>query len=138
MASVGRKRERGGEPLAVILGNPKHVRARVIARKLAAVCRKAGWRVWMEREIADRLPTGGIEQALDRCRLVVVLGGDGTFIRAVRLLGPREVPLFGVNLGRLGYLTEFTAAEAGRELERVLRGDFSTQRRRRLRVRLRR
>ncbi len=123
-------------PLAVILGNPKHPQARAMAERLAGVCRAAGWDAWVEKDLTAPGPTGEITEALDRCQLVVVLGGDGTFIRAVRLLDRREVPLFGVNLGQLGYLTEFTVDEAAPELERVLAGNFRTQRRSRLRVRL--
>ncbi|MBL8879376.1 MAG: NAD(+)/NADH kinase [Phycisphaerales bacterium] len=43
--------------------------------------------------------------------LLVVLGGDGTLIAAVRALGERQVPIVGVNLGKLGYLAEFTLAQ---------------------------
>lgn len=122
--------------LAVILGNPKHPQARAMAEKLTDVCRAAGWETWVEKDLTAFPSAGDVAEALDRCQLVVVLGGDGTLIRAVRLLGKREAPLFGVNLGQLGYLAEFTVDEAVGELELVLAGNFRTQRRSRLRVRL--
>ena len=54
--------------------------------------------------------------------LVVCLGGDGTMLRAVRLLDGAPVPLLGVNLGVLGYLTEIEPPELTEALERFVAG----------------
>jgi NAD+ kinase len=61
--------------------------------------------------------------------LVVVLGGDGTLIAAARLVGDREIPILGVNLGSLGFLTEITLDELYRSVERCMAGDFEVSRR---------
>ena len=61
--------------------------------------------------------------------LVVVLGGDGTLIAAARLVGDREVPILGVNLGSLGFLTEITLDELYPSVERCLEGDFEVSER---------
>lgn len=61
--------------------------------------------------------------------LVVVLGGDGTLIAAARLAGERNLPVLGVNLGSLGFLTEITLGELYPAVERCLKGDFEVSER---------
>ena len=59
----------------------------------------------------------------EKTQLVIVLGGDGTLLSAARAIGGREIPLFAVNLGGLGFLTAFTLDEIYPELERAIRGE---------------
>lgn len=61
--------------------------------------------------------------------LLFVLGGDGTLIAAVNNLGPRQLPVVGVNLGKLGYLADFTVEELEREGEFLFAGELPITRR---------
>jgi NAD+ kinase len=71
-----------------------------------------------------------------RADLVVVLGGDGTLIYAARMLGGRGVPILGVNLGSLGFMTEVPVEELFTTLDGVLAGRFQVDSRMKLTCRL--
>jgi NAD+ kinase len=62
-------------------------------------------------------------------RLVVTLGGDGTLLSAARLAARRDIPILGVNRGRLGFLTEVEVDDLCDGLRRFLRGDYSVDER---------
>jgi len=57
--------------------------------------------------------------------MVVVLGGDGSILRGCRQLGQRQLPILGVNLGRLGFLTDLSPAEFRKGLPQLKRGHYS-------------
>ena len=89
---------------------------------------------WLrEHDVAVRLDThaaeyvGGTglprEEVPDGAEMVIVLGGDGTLLSAARAVAGREIPLFPVNLGGLGFLTAITVEEVWHELGRALHGD---------------
>src|SRR5205085_2683684 len=59
-----------------------------------------------------------------RADLAIVVGGDGTLLSCARLMAERGVPLVGVNLGRLGFLTDIPAGELESGIASVLDGDF--------------
>jgi len=72
--------------------------------------------------VAYRLESSIAE--LSATDLVIVLGGDGTLLHAIRELGPRPVPILGVNVGSLGFLTEVSIAEIEALLEPIFKGQF--------------
>ena len=74
---------------------------------------------------------GGLPRAEvpEGCDLVIVLGGDGTLLAAARAIGRREIPLFPVNLGGLGFLTAIAIDELFPELMRAFRAEHRVGRR---------
>jgi NAD+ kinase len=60
----------------------------------------------------------------DRTDLVVVLGGDGSILRTARWMGYRQVPVLGVNLGRLGFLADFARDEVDEAFAEIAAGRF--------------
>lgn len=80
---------------------------------------------WVTGTLApgDELPTA------DGIDVAVSLGGDGTILRTVQWAAPRGVPVLGVNLGRLGYLTEVEPAELEHALAHFVAGDYAVERR---------
>ncbi|MGH9914591.1 MAG: NAD(+)/NADH kinase [Pyrinomonadaceae bacterium] len=67
------------------------------------------------------------EEFIKTADLVLVLGGDGTMIATARLIGDRELPVLGVNYGRLGYLAEFKLEELFTALESIIDGNFKLE-----------
>jgi NAD+ kinase len=67
------------------------------------------------------------QQAADGCELVIVLGGDGTFLRAAELARDAEIPVLGVNLGRIGFLAESEADAIDSVLDHVIKRDYRVE-----------
>ncbi len=69
---------------------------------------------------------------LSRIQLVIVLGGDGTYLEAVRLLEGRRIPILGINQGSLGFLTNTRAEDLYPTLEKTLNAELEMRPRRML------
>lgn len=110
-------------------GNTGALRA---AQKLAAWFTKRHIEPIMGASLARRLgrrkgrPPEKIPDLVD---LLVVLGGDGTLLSAARLMKGRNVPILGVNLGGLGFLTAVGMKELTPLMPAILSGDFSVEKR---------
>jgi NAD+ kinase len=74
-------------------------------------------------------PVNAITSRLKDTTLVITLGGDGTFLAGARLAAPRGMPLLGVNLGRLGFLTELDEGDIEAGLARFFKGDYRIEER---------
>jgi len=79
-----------------------------------------------KRPNAKTLPK---EQLPTSCDMVIVFGGDGTFLSIARQMIWKSVPILGINLGRLGFLTEVKVEETFETLEAVLKGKYQVQER---------
>lgn len=101
------------------------------ARSAAARLRKQG------HEVADvKLDSPTLAADLAGAQLACVFGGDGTMLRAARALAPLGLPLLGVNLGRLGFLTGTSIDEFDATIAEIVAGRWSTEERSLLRARI--
>jgi NAD+ kinase len=88
--------------------------------------------IFLDEESARTLGYGKhieIEHIGDEADLIVVLGGDGTLLSVSRHVNREDVPILGVNLGSLGFLTEVSVEEFRSMLHRTLIGDYDVTRR---------
>ena len=103
-----------------------------ILDQLAAVLRGKGLRIAMDPATAAVSPiapdfAGEVPQLAAKSDLCIVVGGDGTLIGCARVMAEHGVPLVGVNLGRLGFLTDVPADTAAATIEAVVAGDFTPE-----------
>ncbi len=86
-----------------------------------------GAKVFLDQESARRYPECCVAAPEDMARnvdMVAVFGGDGTLLYAARLVAASGVPVLGVNLGSLGFLTEVKLEEVRQAFDRILSGDY--------------
>jgi NAD+ kinase len=111
-----------------------------LARELSSFLSSRGYEPLIEAEGCSRaagVPSAPGAELAARADLLVALGGDGTLIHAAGLLRGREVPILGINLGTLGFLTEVARDHALPMLEQALAGSLPVSRRLMLEVEVR-
>jgi len=112
--------------------------ARDLLRKLTGLLRRRGIRYLCDPATAKLLGERGRSRTLPvltgAVKLLVVLGGDGTLLGVARSLTDRPVPVLGVNLGKLGFLTETALGDLEAVLASVLDGHFEVEERMMLQV----
>jgi len=72
----------------------------------------------------------------DKVEVILVLGGDGTFLTVAKLVDKRPVPLLGINFGTLGFLTEIPLEQIESCIERLMEGEFVVENRPVIRVKV--
>lgn len=91
-----------------------------------------GLDVYVEEEICRKLgETGGLDliTMAQKADILIVFGGDGTILRAARSVCAHDVPIVGINLGGFGYLAEINLNEVYGALEKILQGNYKTEKR---------
>ena len=112
-----------------VVGNPRYADLAAVLRDLASLAPSLGVRLFSEPRLEpfwDR-PVPFLDAApLDA---LITFGGDGTLLRGARLLDGREVPILGVNLGRVGFLTGVQRSDLKQAVEALVRRDYHVERR---------
>ena len=112
-----------------VVGNPRYADLRSVLRELRALAPARKIELLSEPSLAplwdEVLPT------LDRERpdALITFGGDGTLLRGARLLHGEEVPILGINLGRVGFLTTATLEQIPSALDALVSGRYVLERR---------
>lgn len=96
-----------------------------------------GFRVFVHPKLAGYLEENKVDMGyavpVDRVpegtALVISIGGDGTFLRAARWVGDREIPILGVNTGHLGFLSGCAIGEVNEMVDAICRGDIAVEKR---------
>lgn len=77
----------------------------------------------------DKFPAVSLEEIGEQADLAIVMGGDGTMLNIARMLVSYDVPLIGINQGRLGFLTDLSIDTMFETLDEMLAGQYTTERR---------
>ena len=117
-----------------LVGKVEDARVADSLAALATHLRALGLTVFLDREAdIDGLPDGLVRKPVadlgKEADLIVAIGGDGTMLFAAQLALARRVPLFGVNRGRLGFLTDVLPDEMIGNVDAVLQGRYETDER---------
>jgi NAD+ kinase len=116
---------------AALCYHPAVAGAAALAGTLAAQLRAAGVEAWVDALPSpdDALDGDRFRGRLEGVGLLVCVGGDGTVLHASEYAARGDTPIFGVRMGRLGFLTETVEEEAAADLARVLAGQGRLERR---------
>lgn len=113
-------------------------RIRTALEEVTAVAREFGASVAVEPRLAAMVPgVDTVDVGREHIDLLISLGGDGTLLRAARSVFGRDIPVLGVNLGSLGFLTSVSAEGTASGLRQVLGGRYAIEKRRTLEAEVR-
>lgn len=113
--------------------NPSKPKAHQVAKQLLDLLEAKGVTVYVEPEIANKLNRAEIQ--LDKTEfpqfvnLVFVIGGDGTLLGAARQFSPYDLPILGINVGYLGFLSEAEPENLSNAVDRLINGDYYIEKR---------
>ena len=117
-----------------LVGNARDPRVADCMASLAAHLGRRGVRLLVAPDAGIDFPAGLVERCAagdfaSQAGLIIAIGGDGTLLYAASLVATRPVPLLGVNRGRLGFLTDVSAATMLEDVDSVLEGRYVEDRR---------
>lgn len=99
-----------------------------VATSLVQWLKENNYNVFTESSIVNKLglpvESNNLEELAKNIELAITLGGDGTLLNVARKLAPYDIPILGINLGHLGFLTEIEVPELYSDLELLKRGKF--------------
>lgn len=104
-----------------VLAHPRRPQTAPVAQRIADSLRARGVATWLYTDWDDDTVANEVSCA----DMVVAIGGDGAMLKAARVCAPFQVPVLGINMGRLGFLTEVTEIEDWEATaDRLMQGDY--------------
>ena len=115
-----------------LLGRVYNEQTRRSANRLIDFLKARGIEVTVLTPMADWLGRGDIQRGEEetigqQCHLAIVIGGDGSMLGAARAMVSYQIPVLGINRGRLGFLTDIMPDEIEQKVAEVLDGDYITE-----------
>jgi NAD+ kinase len=117
-----------------VLHHPKIPETQRVAAEITDFVGKLGVTAWLASTWDERR----VRDQVEHLDLALVLGGDGSTLRTARMFAPHGVPIVGLNMGRLGFLSELTPDNWREKLPHILAGDYWTEKRMMLRAQAKR
>ncbi len=112
-----------------VIGNREYPGLKGVIQRLLTIAPGLEIDLCFEPALHDFVADGSPVASPDEMDALVTLGGDGTLLRGARFLNGRELPILGVNLGRLGFLTTCGRDDLETALTRFVSGDYRAERR---------
>jgi len=104
---------------AGIIYNPTITMAANLAGEIQSRLKQLNASAWLCSSWDEKKAT----ESAEGTSLLISIGGDGTILKTARMAIPWSIPILGINLGKLGFLTELSAKDAVRSLERFMNGE---------------
>ena len=116
-----------------IIANINRPHARSVVERVVRWCQDNDQEFYLSDQLSHvagkGVPLMTDHSLINKCDYIVSMGGDGTLLSSARLIGDKEVPILGINIGSLGFLTEQTPADLENSLSRVQAGNFEIEER---------
>lgn len=119
-----------------LFGNPYQAKKSASIQKVLSCLGTQGAELWVDREYYDFLTAGQRLKVAAACvfegndfdaDFAISMGGDGTFLKTAGRVGGREIPILGINMGRLGFLADVAPEEIERCMAALHEGDYAVE-----------
>ena len=121
-----------------LFGNKYQTQKSTELQRVLDILREAGVRLAVDREYGEFISANG-SICLDGIEtfdgddfsadFVISMGGDGTFLMAANRVGSKQIPIIGINMGRLGFLADINSNDIDTELGAIIRGEYNIEER---------
>ena len=112
-----------------LVGRPGSTEVLLTLERLLAFLQKQGVEIIVEAKTAELVNRSDFrlcdrEELSKHCDLVIVVGGDGSLLNIAKLIAAKQIPVIGVNRGRVGFLTDISPSKLEEQLSGVLSGEY--------------